>query len=97
MEMEIVILAAENYDIKNEGQESTSGVSIQYIANADLKPCSEKNFRGYRVIKEWLPMSLNERIKQCPAVYLATIQMKVNTKMTPTLKVVDVEYLSELA
>lgn len=96
MEMEIIILAAEDFTISNEGKKDTTGVSVQYIATDNLTPCAEENFRGYRVIKEWLPMELNAKIKQCPAVYSAKISMKVNTKMIPTLKLVDVDYLCEI-
>ena len=77
-------------------QVQKSGVSLEYLLTSDLRPVvNQDGSKGYRHIKESVPVEMFSRVKSVPAVYKVNFAMSVS-KGKPSMKISDLEYVGEI-
>lgn len=98
MQGQILLLYAGQWEMVDEKTgEVNNATGISYILNSDLgvinNPDGTKGMRPAKSNSDYLLMS---KIKRAPALYMATFSMTVDSKGKPVLKILDLEYESDV-
>lgn len=98
MELQIILLYAGQYQITDETTgEIKQGVTCNYYFNTDLRAEDNKNgTKGTRPAKGSIDFLLMRKIKSAPALYDAKFEMSVGSDGKPVLKIVDLDYVSDI-
>lgn len=96
--MQIILLYAGQYDIPDErGGQNNRGTSISYYFNTDLVAEDNVNgTKGTRPAKSTCDFNLMSKIVKAPALYEASFQMSIGSDGKPVLKILDVDYVSDV-
>lgn len=99
MKMQIILLYASQYSIADERTGViTQGVTCNYYFNTDLKAEDNTNgSKGTRPAKGSLDFNLMQKVVAAPALYDAEFQMAVGSDGKPVLKIVDLDYISDVS
>ena len=96
---EVIITYARPYEM-NEGR--NKGITLQYYPDDNIQPFAENNAFGRKVIDETLPFELFEKLKDVPALYEITVEMRTVTQKTEfgskdisVNKITDIKYLRD--
>lgn len=93
----IVLLYASKYAMPGDNGTTNSGVSTAYLYGDNLAPTmSPDGSLGQRPAKASLPIGCWENVKQVPGIYDGTFTMAISKDGKPTLKLVDLQYCSEV-
>lgn len=99
MRQQIIILYAAQYSMVDERTgEINQGVTCNYYFNTNLSVEDNVNgSKGTRPAKGTLDFLLMGKIKKAPALYDAEFSMTIGSDMKPVLKIVDLDFLSEVS
>lgn len=99
MKSQIILLYASQYSILDERTGAVSqGITCNYYFNTDLHAEDNKNgSKGTRPAKGNLDYFLFGKIKSAPALYNAEFEMNVGSDGKPMLKIVDLDYVSDVS
>ncbi len=98
MKMQIILLYAGQYQITDETTgEIKQGVTCNYYFNTDLHAEDNKNgSKGTRPAKGSIDFGLMSKITSAPGLYDAEFEMNVGSDGKPTLKIQDLDYVSDV-
>lgn len=98
MKMQIILLYAGQYQITDETTgEIKQGVTCNYYFNTDLHAKDNKNgSKGTRPAKGSVDFGLMNKITSAPGLYDAEFEMNVGSDGKPTLKIQDLDYVSDV-
>ena len=96
MKQNILVVFARGYRMENDDKSINEGVSINYLLTDDLTPVGDKVERGIRFSKGSLPLEKAKSINKVPGLYEATFTVKADAKGSVSLKLAEIEYLSEI-
>ena len=93
----IVVLYASKYAMPGDNGTTNSGISLNYLYGDNLAPVmAPDGSLGQRPAKGSLPVSCWDNIKQVPGIYDGAFTMAISKDGKPTLKLVDLQYCSEV-
>lgn len=92
-----IILFANTWSMTDEYTGNLrEGLTIEYLMTEDLGPIeNEDGSLGYRTIKESVTINKAKKIEKVPGIYDLTFGYTVR-KGRPVLKVMDLDYVSEV-
>lgn len=98
IQADIVLLYANQYDMTDEQTgERTRGTSLSYYFNTGFEPIhnsdGSKGLRPAKSSSDWMLMT---KINAAPALYKATFEMSIGSTMKPVLKIVDLDFVSNI-
>ena len=96
MKQNILVMFARGYRMEKEDKSINEGVSINYLLTDDLTPIGDKVERGIRFSKGSLPLEKARSINKVPGLYEATFTVKADSKGAVTLKLIDIDFISEI-
>ena len=96
MKENILVIFARGYRMENDDKSINEGVSINYLLTDDLSPIGDKVERGIRFSKGSLPLDKAKSINKVPGLYEATFDMKADAKGAVKLKLIDIDFVSEI-
>ena len=98
MKMQIILLYAGQYQITDETTgEIKQGVTCNYYFNTDLHAEDNKNgSKGTRPAKGSIDFGLMSKITSAPGLYDAEFEMNVGSDGKPVLKILDLDYVSDV-
>lgn len=97
MKSNVVILYASQYSMKDENGRPMEGVSAAYIIGDNLAPVMHPNGAlGCRPARGSLPLVCWSQLTKVPALYSGTFDMTVGSDGKAVMKLVDVQYVSEV-
>lgn len=99
MKSQIILLYAYQYSILDEKTGAiTQGITCNYYFNTDLHAEDNKNgSKGTRPAKGNLDYHLFEKIVSAPGLYDAVFEMNVGSDGKPVLKIIDLDYVSDVS
>lgn len=99
MKSQIILLYASQYSILDERTGAISqGITCNYYFNTDLHAEDNKNgSKGTRPAKGNLDYQLFGKIISAPGLYDAQFEMNVGSDGKPVLKIVDLDYISDVS
>lgn len=98
MELQIILLYAGQYQITDEATgEIKQGVTCNFYFNTDLRAEDNKNgSKGTRPAKGSIDFLLMKKIVSAPALYNAKFEMSIGSDGKPVLKILDLDYVSDI-
>lgn len=98
MELQIILLYAGQYQITDETTgEIKQGVTCNFYFNTDLRAEDNKNgSKGTRPAKGSIDFLLMKKIVSAPALYNAKFEMSIGSDGKPVLKILDLDYVSDI-
>ena len=97
--VDILVLFANAYDMKNELGERVSGTTIHYLFWGDhgsafgrVSEFDESKPVGYQRAKVSLPFETRKKVPIAPAVYEGSFSMTVGSDGKPVMKLIDLAY-----
>ncbi|WP_320990598.1 hypothetical protein [Hungatella sp.] len=97
MKMQIILLYAGQYDMDGDRGGRVQGTSISYYFNVDLVAEDNVNgTKGTRPAKSTCEYQLMGKVKKAPALYDAEFSMSIGSDGKPVLKIIDVDYVSDI-
>lgn len=94
----IVMLYASKYAMPGDNGTTNSGVSVAYLYGDNLAPTmAPDGSLGQRPAKGSLSVGVWDNIKQVPGIYDGYFTMSISKDGKPTLKLIDVQYCSEVS
>lgn len=96
MKQNVLVVFARGYRMENVDKSINEGVSINYLLTDDLSPIGDKVERGIRFSKGSLPLEKARSINKVPGLYEATFKVKADSKGAVTLKLTDIDFISEI-
>jgi hypothetical protein len=92
-----IILFANTWSMTDENTGNLrEGMTIEYVMTGDLEPlANEDGSLGYRTIRESVNINNAKKIEKVPGIYDLTFGYSI-LKGRPVLKVMDIEYVSEV-
>lgn len=94
----IVVLFANPYDMTDEKTgKRTDGISVSYLYGTSLSPLINADHSlGQRPAKGSVSTSLWDKFVAAPGLYEGSFEMSIGGNGKPTLKLVDVNWLSNV-
>lgn len=98
METQIVVLYASQYEIPDETSgEIKRGVTCNYYFREYFSAKNNENgSKGMRPAKGSMDFLLMKKVKSAPALYNAKFEMTIGSDGKPVLKIVDLDYVSDV-
>lgn len=96
MKQNILVVFARGYRMENADKSINEGVTINYLLTDNLSPVGDKVERGIRFSKGSLPIDKAKKINKVPGLYEADFNVKTDAKGSVTLKLADVDFISEV-
>lgn len=98
--MKILVTFANEWDMTADGGEK--GCTINYFffgENGEMMKANSytKGAIGYQRAKVSLDYYKRDKLRKVPAIYDATMEMSVGSDGKPVMKVVDVDYVGDVA
>ena len=97
--VDVLILFANAYDMKDESGNRVQGTTVHYLFWADhgsafsrMTDFDKTKPVGYQRAKVSLPFEFREKIPVAPAIYEGTFKMTVGSDGKPVMKLMDVAY-----
>lgn len=97
MKQNILVVFARGYRIENADKSINEGVTINYLLTDNLSPVGDKVERGIRFSKGSLPIDKAKSVNKVPGLYEADFTVRTDAKGSVTLKLADIEFISEVA
>ena len=99
--MRILLMYANEYNIKDENGRSVRGCTINYYffgedGNALQTDAQKVGSVGYQRAKCSLDYAARDHIYRVPAIYDASFEMAVGSDGKPILKAVDLQYVQDV-
>lgn len=92
-----IILFANTWSMTDENTGNLrEGMTIEYVMSGDLGPiANDDGSLGYRTIRESVNINTSKKIEKVPGIYDLTFGYTIR-KGRPVLKVMDIDYVSEV-
>lgn len=90
-----IVLYVQPYSVADEKTgKINEGVSVHYLAAADLIPQMRGESKGIKPAKDSLPMDKKDKILQVPALYDITFDMRPGSNGKLEMRLMDADFVS---